>query len=105
MGNGRPPGWRQGKTGRRQRKSEAMLASYKQRFSQGNFMKPDLLGYDRSGVNEITVNEEEAVTVLLIFMLYLAGTSRRRSPRSLSAWAGRRTRNALPTEASGKRER
>ncbi len=55
------------------KKSEAMLASYKQRFSQGNFMKPDLLGYDRSGVNEITVNEEEAVTVQLIFMLYLAG--------------------------------
>ena len=55
------------------KKSEVMLASYKQRFSQCNSKKPNLLGYDRSGVNEITVNEEEAVTAQLIFMLYLAG--------------------------------
>ena len=54
------------------KKSEAMNASYKQRFEQGMFMKPDLLGYDRGGVNEIAVNPEEAKTVQLIFMMYLA---------------------------------
>ena len=54
------------------KKSEAMNASYKQRFEQGMFMKPDLLGYDRVGVNEIAVNPEEAKTVQLIFMMYLA---------------------------------
>lgn len=54
------------------KKSEAMNASYKQRFEQGMFMKPDLLGYDRVGVNDIAVNPEEAKTVQLIFMMYLA---------------------------------
>jgi DNA invertase Pin-like site-specific DNA recombinase len=56
------------------KKSEAMLASYQQRFQQGMYMKPDLLGFDRVGVNEIAVNEEEAKTVQLIYMMYLAGT-------------------------------
>ena len=54
------------------KKSEAMNASYKQRFEQGIFMVPDLLGYDRVGVNKIAVNPEEAKTVQLIFMMYLA---------------------------------
>lgn len=54
------------------KKSEAMNASYRQRFEQGMFMKPDLLGYDRVGVNEIAINPEEAKTVQLIFMMYLA---------------------------------
>ena len=54
------------------KKSEAMNASYKQRFEQGMYMKPDLLGYDRAGVNELVINPEEAKTVRLIFMMYLA---------------------------------
>jgi len=57
------------------KKSEAMNASYQQRFSQGYYTKPDLLGYDRVGVNEIAINEEEAATVQLIYMMYLAGVS------------------------------
>lgn len=55
------------------KKSEAMTSSYQMRFSNGQFTKPDLLGYDRAGVNEICVNETEAQTVQLIFMMYLAG--------------------------------
>ena len=54
------------------KKSEAMNASYKQRFEQGMYMKPDLLGYDRAGVNELVINPEEEKTVRLIFMMYLA---------------------------------
>ena len=55
------------------KKSEAMNSSYQQRFGSGQFTKPDLLGYDSVGVNEISVNEEEAQTVQLIFMMFLAG--------------------------------
>ena len=57
------------------KKSEAMLASYFMRFSQGQYMVPDLLGYDRVGKNLIAINIEEAKTVQLIFMMYLAGYS------------------------------
>lgn len=57
------------------KKSEAMISSYQQRFGNGQFMKPDLLGYDRVGKNEIGVNVEEAQTVQLIFMMYLAQIS------------------------------
>lgn len=57
------------------KKSEAMLGSYRARFHDGQFMKPDLLGYDRSDVNELSINEEEARTVRLIFMMYLGGVS------------------------------
>lgn len=55
------------------KKSEAMNASYFMRFSQGDYMKPSLLGYRRVGVNEIEVDEEEAKTVRLIFDMYRAG--------------------------------
>ena len=55
------------------KKSEAMNSSYQQRFGSGQFTKPDLLGYDSVGVNEIAINEEEAQTVQLIFMMFLAG--------------------------------
>ena len=55
------------------KKSEAMTSSYQQRFGSGQYSKPDLLGYDSVGTNEIAINEEEAKTVQLIFMMYLAG--------------------------------
>jgi len=55
------------------KKSEAMNASYKARNSSGQYTKPDLLGYDSIGINEIGVNVEEAKTVQLMFMMYLAG--------------------------------
>ncbi len=55
------------------KKSEAMLASYFMRFSQGQYLVPDLLGYRKAGKNKITVDVEEAETVQLIFMMYMAG--------------------------------
>jgi len=55
------------------KKSEAMNASYFMRFSQGDYMKPSLLGYRRVGVNEIEVDPEEAKTVRLIFDMFRAG--------------------------------
>ncbi len=55
------------------KKSEAMNASYFMRFSQGDYMKPSLLGYRRIGVNEIEVDQEEAKTVRLIFDMFRAG--------------------------------
>ncbi len=55
------------------KKAEAMNASYYMRFSQGDFMKPSLLGYQRIGVNEIGIDEEEAKTVRLIFDMYRSG--------------------------------
>lgn len=55
------------------KKSEAMMASYQQRFATANFMKPDVLGYDKTGVNELAINGDEAKTVTLIFKMFLAG--------------------------------
>ena len=57
------------------KKSEAMLASYYMRFSQGQYLVPDLLGYRKAGKNQIAVDVEEAKTVQLIFMMFLAGYS------------------------------
>ena len=55
------------------KKSEAQNASIFMRYSQGDYLKPDLLGYRRVGINEIEVEPEEAKTVKLIFDMYLAG--------------------------------
>ena len=57
------------------KKSEAMLASYYMRFSQGQYLVPDLLGYRKIGKNQIAIDVEEAKTVQLIFMMYMAGYS------------------------------
>ena len=59
------------------KKSEAMGASYQQRYGNGQYSVPDLFGYDSIGTNEIIINEEEAKTVQLIFMMYLAGIERK----------------------------
>lgn len=55
------------------KKSEAMLASYYMRFSQGQYLVPDLLGYRKIGKNKIVIDPEEEKTVQLIFMMFLAG--------------------------------
>lgn len=57
------------------KKSEAMLASYYMRFSQGQYLVPDLLGYRKIGKNQIAIDVEEAKTVQLIFMMFMAGYS------------------------------
>ena len=54
------------------KKSEALNSSYSMRFSSGQFVVPDVLGYDKAGINEIRINETEAETVKLIYQMYLA---------------------------------
>lgn len=56
-------------------KSEIMNASIEMRFKRGIFLTPVLLGYDLDEDGNLTINEEEAKTVRLIFFLYLYGYS------------------------------
>lgn len=56
-------------------KSEIMNASIEMRFSRGIFLTPPLLGYDRDSDGNLVINEEEALTVRLIFLMYLSGYS------------------------------
>ncbi len=72
------------------KKSEAMLASYYMRFSQGQYLVPDLLGYRKTGKNQISIDIEEAKTVQLIFMMYMAGYSPKTIARVLTQ-LGRKT--------------
>ena len=55
------------------KKSEAIIASYRQRYGSGLFTVPASLGYKRVGVNSIAIDEEEADTVKLIYEMYLSG--------------------------------
>lgn len=54
-------------------KSSAMNASIEMRFSNGIFLTPPLLGYDQDEDGNLTINEDEAKIVRLIFFLYLYG--------------------------------
>lgn len=54
-------------------KSNIMNASIDMRFQRGIFLTPVLLGYDLDEDGNLTVNEEEAMTVRLIFFMYLYG--------------------------------
>ena len=54
-------------------KSEGMNRSIEMRFERGIFLTPVLLGYDHDEDGNLIINEEEAQTVKLIFMMYLAG--------------------------------
>lgn len=56
-------------------KSEIMNASIEMRFKRGIFLTPKLLGYDHDENGELSINEEEARTVRLIFFSYLYGYS------------------------------
>ena len=56
-------------------KSEIMNSSIEMRFRRGIFLTPPLLGYDRDEDGMLVINEEEALTVRLIFFLYLYGYS------------------------------
>lgn len=53
-------------------KSESMKRSYHMRFSRGIFMTPTLLGYDKDEDGDLIVNEDEARTVRLIFLMFLS---------------------------------
>lgn len=54
-------------------KSSSMNLSYEMRFSRGIFMTPELLGYDKDEQGELVINEDEALTVRLIFFMFLYG--------------------------------
>ena len=54
-------------------KSEIMNSSIEMRFRRGIFLTPSLLGYDRDEDGNLVINEEEALTVRLIFFMYLFG--------------------------------
>ena len=64
-------------------KSEAMLLSLEWRFSRGRFLTPALLGYDKVEVPDdngshkkvLVVNEDEALTVKLMYYMLLNGST------------------------------
>ena len=56
-------------------KSEIMNASIEMRFKRGIFLTPPLLGYDNDEDGNLVINEDEAMTVKLIFFMYLYGYS------------------------------
>ena len=56
-------------------KSSIMNASIEMRFSHGIVLTPVLLGYDHDENGNLVINEEEALTVRLIFFMYLYGHS------------------------------
>lgn len=56
-------------------KSNIMNASIEMRFSHGILLTPVLLGYDHDAEGHLVINEEEALTVRLIFFMYIYGFS------------------------------
>lgn len=54
-------------------KSSSMNLSYEMRFSRGIFLTPELLGYDKDEDGNLVINEDEALTVQLIFFMFLYG--------------------------------
>ena len=54
-------------------RSSAMNLSYEMRFRRGIFMLPELLGYDKDEEGNLVINEDEALTVRLIFFMFLYG--------------------------------
>lgn len=54
-------------------KSNSMNWSLEKRFDNGNFLTPVLLGYDHDDDGNLVVNQEEAITVRLMYCSYLAG--------------------------------
>lgn len=56
-------------------KSNIMNVSLEMRFSRGICLTPVLLGYDHDDDGKLVINETEALTVRLIFFMYLYGHS------------------------------
>lgn len=56
-------------------KSEIMNASIEMRFARGIFLTPVLLGYDHDEEGQLIINEQESLTVKLIFFMYLYGNT------------------------------
>lgn len=54
-------------------KSNSMNWSLEKRFDNGQFLTPVLLGYDHDEDGNLVINQEEALTVRLIYYTFLAG--------------------------------
>ena len=77
-------------------KSVSMNRSLQMRFKQGILLTPVLLGYDHDEEGELIINEDEAKTVKLIFMMCLAGKGNTEIARELER-LGRRTKKGNTT--------
>lgn len=90
-------------------KSSIMNASIEMRFSHGIVLTPVLLGYDHDENGELVINEEEALTVRLIFFMYLYGYTcqqiaetltklKRQTKKGNTTWSGSTVGNLLRNE-------
>ena len=70
-------------------KSRSMNASIEMRFSNGIFLTPKLFGYTHDEDGALTINEEQAPTVRLMFFMYLYGYTCQQIADTLTA-LGRR---------------
>lgn len=77
-------------------KSNIMNSSIEMRFSRGICLTPVLLGYDHDEDGNLIINEDEAVTIRLIFYLYLDGLSCPQIAESLTRF-GRKTKKGNTT--------
>lgn len=80
-------------------KSNSMNLSYEMRFKRGIFMTPALLGYDQDEDGNLVINEDEAITVRLIFFMYMYGYSTTQIADTLMN-LGRRTKRGNKTWSS-----
>ncbi len=65
-------------------KSNIMNVSVEMRFSRGICLTPVLLGYDHDDDGKLIINETEALTVRLIFFMYLYGHSCQQIAKTLT---------------------
>lgn len=72
-------------------KSDIMNASLEMRFSKGILLTPALLGYDKDENGNLVINKEEAITVKLIFFMYLYGNTCKQIAELLTEY-GRKTK-------------
>lgn len=72
-------------------KSDIMNASIEMRFSRGILLTPVLLGYDKDENGQLVINRDEALTVKLIFFLYLYGNTCQQIANLLTEY-GRKTK-------------
>lgn len=90
-------------------KSSIMNASIEMRFSHGIVLTPVLLGYDHDENGELIINAEEALTVRLIFFMYLYGYTcqqiadtlmklKRRTKKGNLKWSGSTVGSLLRNE-------
>lgn len=72
-------------------KSNIMNSSLDMRFNRGLYLVSPLLGYDLDENKKLVINPEEALTVKLIFYMYLAGSTPQQIANILEEY-GRKTK-------------